>query len=413
MTSQTILVVGNTVIMPWGRDQIRRLSEQARNRGLRIIGADTKENLARASADELSRVDEVVCLDVHDAEACRSWAAGRSDIDAILTIRELAVYSTAVMARELGLPGNDPEAVHRIRNKDLCRRRLVEAGLPQPRTAVCGSAADAEAFMAQTGPGPWIVKPRDGLASIGVTKIDSVSELPAALDRLGTPPSAMGNLSGAGGFLLETFVQGEEYSAEGVMVGGVPHVLAVTRKETMPGFVEMGHHVPAGIDSSTAAEAGAAVSAALLAVGVTRGIFHVEFWVTDHGVVLGELHDRPGGDYIHALVEATRPGLELYGKLIDDLLDRPQRPLPASRGSATTTFLNAAPGRLTAVRGWKELQDTPGVLAADLEVSVGDEIERVTDCFGRHAVFAVRAPEPAGAAGLAARLRESVVFETE
>jgi len=87
MTGSTVLVVGNTVITSWGRDQIRRLSEQARWRGLSLIGADTPGNLAAASEVELSRVDEIVALDVHDAEACRAWAATRSDIDAVLTIR--------------------------------------------------------------------------------------------------------------------------------------------------------------------------------------------------------------------------------------------------------------------------------------------------------------------------------------
>ncbi len=411
MSSPRVLVVGSTVITSWGRDQIRRLSEQARRRGVTLIGADTPGNLASAGPEELARVDEIVALDVHDAQACRNWIAGRRDLDAVLTIRELAVYPTAVMARELGLPGNDPEVVHRIRNKDLCRERLREAGFPQPVTAICQDSDDALRFMARTAPGPWVVKPRDGLASIGVSRIEGPGDLPEALRKFGTPPSAMGSLPPSAEFLIETFVEGEEYSAEGVMMGGVPQVLALTRKALAEGFIELRHVVPAGLDGAVAGAAREAVAGALTAAGVTRGIFHVEFWVTSDGIVLGELHDRPGGDFIHTLVEHTRPGFELYGALVDDLLGRPPEPVPAAKGAAGAAFVLSHPGKLRAVRGWRELTEHPAVLAADLRVAAGDEVAPVTDSFGRHGVFVVSADTAGEVDALLTELTAAVEFD--
>src|SRR5947208_194045 len=78
--------------------------------------------------------------------------------------------------------------------------------------------------------GPWVVKPRDGMGSVGVSLVDSVDALPAALDLL---PSGVP-------FLVETFVTGREFSAEGLLVGGRPTVLALTAKTTGAGFVETG-----------------------------------------------------------------------------------------------------------------------------------------------------------------------------
>lgn len=411
MSDPRVLVVGSTVVTSWGRDQIRRLSEQARRRGITLIGADTPGNLSNASPDELARVDEVVALDVHDPQACRKWAAGRRDIDAVLTIRELSVYATAMMAQELGVPGNDPEAVLRIRNKDLCRERLRQAGFAQPVTALCQTAADAEQFMARTLPGPWVVKPRDGLASIGVSRVGAPSDLPEALQKFGTPPPALGSLPSSPEFLIETFVEGEEYSAEGVMVDGLPRVLALTRKTFTENFVEIRHVIPAGLDEASEACARGAVSGALIAAGLTRGIFHVEFWITEDGIVLGELHDRPGGDYIHTLVEHARPGLELYGTLIDDLLGRPSQPAPAAVGAAGAAFVLSPPGRLGAVRGWRELTEHPAVIAADLQLKAGDEVLPVTDSFGRHGVFVVGGDNPDQVDRLLTDLSASVAFE--
>src|SRR6266568_2945272 len=142
MADATVLVLGCTVITTWGRDQIRRLTEQAARRGIAVVGADTPANLRGALPEELALFDELVPLEVHDPDACRAWAAGRSGIDAVVTIRELAVFAAAVTARELGLPGNDPAAVERIRNKDLARECLRQAGFAQPVTALCTDLAE-------------------------------------------------------------------------------------------------------------------------------------------------------------------------------------------------------------------------------------------------------------------------------
>lgn len=412
MTETTLLIAGSTVITTWGRDQVRRLSEQARRRGVRLIGADSPQNLANASAGELAMVDEILPLDVNDPQACLDWAksAAPAGLRAVLTIRELAVYSTALMAEELGLAGNAPEAVLRIRNKDLCRTRLREAGFSQPATALGLTADDARLFMKDHGPGPWIIKPRDGLASLGVSLIRGEDNIDPALARLAmAPPGAFGSLSSDSPFLIETFVEGAEYSAEGVMVGGTAQVLALTQKKDVD-FIETGHRVPASLSPADEEAATRAVTEALREAGITRGIFHVEFWVNDDGVVIGELHDRPGGDYIHLLVEYARPGLELYGMLVDDLLGRAPRQAPALSRAAAAEFLICPPGRLEAVSGWDELRSDPAVMTCDLSIAPGDTVAPVNDSWGRHGLFVVGGDSPEEVDSLTSRLRDSVAF---
>ncbi|MFF2009334.1 ATP-grasp domain-containing protein [Streptomyces sp. NPDC058195] len=412
MPEATLLIVGSTASTPWGRDQISRLSAQARQRGLRVMGADTPGNLAVAGGEQ-PRMDETVELDVHDVRACRAWATDHeAGIAAVATIRELSVLPTAWMARVRDIAGNDPEAVLRVRRKDVCRQRLREAGFPQPSTAVCHNAAEAERFLRTTGPGPWVVKPRDGLAGIGVTVVHGPAELGAALAKFEDLPPAISPLGRPDSFLAETYVEGDEYSAEGVVIDGRPQVLALTRKGKGEGFVETSHRIPSGLDPATAAEAREAVGRALTAVGITRGIFHVEFWSTAAGIVLGELHDRGGGDYIHALVERTRPGFSLYGAFLDDLLGHAPQPVPPAAGAACAQFVLAPPGRLRAVHGWEEVAAHPSVFASHLQVAVGDTVPEATDSYTRPAVFAAGADSPEELDALVSALTARITFDT-
>ncbi len=388
-----VLVLGCTAATSWGRDQLTRLAVQARSRGITLIGADTADKLAAAHPDELASVDETVELDVRDPAACRAWARTATGIDAVMTVHELSVLCTAVVAAELGLPGNDPDVITGIRTKDVCRERLRESGFRQPVTAVCRTRADAAEFM-RANAGPWVVKPRDGLGSSGVSLLRDVGDLPAAMATLANVAASLGKFGGASksdAFLIETFVDGPEFSAEGVVLGGAPQVLALTSKKTNDRFIETGHRVPALLDGAATVLATETVEKGVAAAGVTHGVFHVEFWLTDDGVVLGEVHARQGGDYIHALVEHSRPGLELYGLLLDDLLGRPTAPVPPQTRAAGSEFLLLPPGRLHAVAGWQEIVDHPRTLAADLLVGPGATLGPIADSLDRHGVIAAGA----------------------
>jgi hypothetical protein len=218
-----------------------------------------------------------------------------------------------------------------------------------------------------------------------VSLVHSADDLPAAVEAL----------RGQRPFLVEEFVTGEEFSAEGLLIGRRVEVLSFTRKRTGAGFVETGHRTPSGLTPAVAASARETVARALTAVGVTHGIVHVEFWVTGEGrVVLGELHVRAGGDFIHLLVEHTRPGLELFGSLIDDLLGNPPAAIPEQVGAAGCEFLLLGPGRVRAVDGWEQAAGGPALLAAHLDIAPGDVLGPVCSSAGRHGVLVAGGPTP-------------------
>ncbi|MEU8348329.1 ATP-grasp domain-containing protein [Streptomyces sp. NPDC048845] len=402
-----LLLLGGANPLPSSVDIVGLALDQARSRGIRTHVTHRAEMLA-STPRITERADGASAVDPEDAGACLRWARDRlaagDRFDAVLGLRDTVLDATARTASLLGVPGNEPAAVRRTRNKDACREALTRAGFRQPAVRLCGTADEAAAFLAESA-GPWVVKPRDGMGSVGVTKVNGPRELPAAL----------GALPDRSPFLVEEFVTGAEFSAEGVFLGGRPRVLAVTAKELLPPpcFVEIGHVLPAELPEAARREIEDRVCAALTALELRFGVFHVELWLTGDGVVLGEVHVRPGGDWLHSLLTYAVPGLELFGLLYDDLLGRPVRQDLAPTRAAAVRFLAPAPGRLVRVRGWEELLAHPAVLRAELTVTPGTVLPPVRHSGDRAGFVVVGADTPAGARRLAERLAASVDFVVE
>jgi biotin carboxylase len=405
-SAPTMVLVGGAGAIPIGEDVARHALGQARSRGIVRHQANQAETLEQTPAiAELADVSWP--LDFLDTAACVAWAKERlaedCRFDVVIGIRETAQVATAEIAAAIGAPGNPPDAVRTVRNKDLGRAALAAGGFRQPAFRLCAERAEAEELLSRTA-GPWVVKPRDAMGSMGVRKITAPSDLDGAIAAL----------PGPGPFLVEEFVAGQEYSVEGIFLGGQPRVLAVTAKQLLdpPTFVEIGHVLPAPIDEALRAELERNVTGALTLLGLRFGVFHVELWDTDDGVVLGEVHVRNGGDYIHRLLEHAIPDLELFGAVYDDALGRPIRSSLVPTRGAAVRFLVAPPGRLERVDGWDAVIDHPAVLHAGLTVRPGDTVGAVDDSEGRVGHVVVGADTPEAAAALARELADSVAFVT-
>ncbi|MGW1074443.1 ATP-grasp domain-containing protein [Streptomyces sp. NPDC002537] len=407
-TTPNLLFVGGAGDATLAVDVVETALNQARSRGLRIHVTNQEATLAAtptvsALADAASAVDFARRGD--SAAWARERVAAGETFDIVFGVREMAQEAVAEVADALGLPGNTPDAVHRVRTKDEARAALAAAGFPQPAFRVCADTAEAVAFL-KNSTGPWVVKPRDAMGSEGVTRIDGVAELDAALEFL----------PGQGPFIVEEFVEGTEYSVEGVFIGGIPHVLAVTSKELLPppNFFEVEYVIPALLPDEHRRAIEEQATRALTELGLRFGQFHVELWLTERGVVLGESHVRNAGGWIHRMLAHVVPGLEWFGLVYDDVLGRPidKASLKPVRGSAIR-FLTPPPGRLVAIEGWEEVLRHPALLHAEMAVAPGDIIEPHRSVENRVALIAVGADTPAEAQELVRGLDASVRFVTE
>jgi biotin carboxylase len=402
-----LLFVGGASPLPSSVHLATEVLRQARARGIRTH-LTNKAAYLEATPQVCELADGISAVDPDRPDECVRWAreqvARGKRFDAVLGLRDPVQFSAAESAAVFGATGNSYDAVQRVRNKDACREALAAAGFRQPSVWLCADVGMAAQVLRESS-GPWVVKPRDGLGSIGVRLVTGPEDLAPAVAELPTRDA----------FLVEEFVAGPEFSVEGVFLGGVAKVLAITAKEKLPPphFVEVGHVLPAELPEDTQQEIDREVTAALDALDLRFGVFHVELWLTPGGVVLGEVHARPGGDWLHRLLTYAIPGLEFFGLVFDDLLGLPAGPLPTPTRAAAARFLTPPPGRLVRINGWERVASHPAVLYAGLELEPGAIIRPVRDSGDRAGVVVVGADTSPQARELAAELADSVEFEVE
>jgi hypothetical protein len=193
-------------------------------------------------------------------------------------------------------------------------------------------------------------------------------------------------------------------------------VLIITEKLTTgpPHFVEIGHSMPADLGPVLQQAVDDTVCAALTALGLTWGVFHVELWLDGHEVVLGEVHARPGGDHIHTMTQHVT-GLELHGTVFDQFMGR--RPAAAKharlRPGAAIRFLTPAAGRITGVTGWEKVLADPRVLTGHCDLTVGGVVRPLTSYLGRNSYVVTTGLTREAAVDSAVELCATVQVETD
>ena len=364
----------------------RQFAASARTRGLRpVLLSSDPDRYPWVTEDRV----EVVRADTTDASSIAdvARAVAGTTLAGIVTSSEYFVAVTARAAGRLGLPGADPGALERCRDKRRQRLALEGAGVPVPAWAACASpqaateAAEAIGF-------PVVVKPADGTGSRGVRLCCGPAEvlshsaglLAAGHDERGRPTVPA--------VLVEEYVAGPEVSLEtfGRQVVG----LVAKHLGALPSFVECGHDFPAGpsdlIAASSSSAPGAAAErlgacalAAVDALGLGFGPAHTELRLGSRGPVVIEVNPRLAGGHIPTLVRLAT-GLDLVGATVDASCSsvgfESARPLPEpGPGHASIRFLVVSrPGRVRGTAGVAAAAAVPGVVDVAITARSGQRV---------------------------------------
>ncbi len=322
---------------------------------------------------------------------------GGAHLAGIVTSSEYFVAVSARAATRLGLPGADPGAVERCRDKRRQRATLVGSRIAVPAHFPAATPEEAAAAASDIG-FPVVVKPADGTGSRGVRLCCNAADVrdhTAALltrrhDERGQPTIPA--------VLVEEYVPGPEFSVETFGTG----VIGITAKHLgpTPWFVEYGHDFPAdpasvdvdlcltatgrgegpygASDATGRAEAGAGVGAVALAaidaLGLGFGPAHTEIRLGAGGPVVIEVNPRLAGGQIPTLVRLAT-GIDLVGATIDAVIGE-TRPLPEpGPGHASIRFLVAQQaGRVRRTGGVSAAAAVPGIVDVAIAARPGQRV---------------------------------------
>ena len=245
-------------------------------------------------------------IHVSDPESARAVileTVARNPVDGIFTPSERLLEFTADLAQELGLPHASPEVVRTTRDKFAQRAALMAGGVPCPKFARVRNLEDLEDAITAV-PMPVVIKPEKGAGGIDTYQVETAEDLRKvygiAVEHLG----ALGR--GEPEFIVEELLQGVVWhEGEGwgdygsvesfILDGEIMHACITDKTPLALPFRETGSIIPSSLPAHRMQEAYDCATAAIRALGITRGVTHTEIKYTPDGPRIIEVNLRLGG----------------------------------------------------------------------------------------------------------------------
>ncbi len=366
--SKTVLFVGA------GRHQ-RRAILHAKELGLRVAAVDKNPDAPGLKAADIAKV-----VDFADVDAVLK-ATARLKLDGVLTVSaDRAVPVVAAVAEARGLPGIGTATAHLMTHKVAMRRRLADAGVPQPRFAAIRTLSERRRAADEVG-FPAVLKPADSGGQRGVFRVESVDDIESHLhEALIASPT--------GEAILEEYVEGMEMNGIVLARNGEAIPLTLSDRMRPPGIgfgVGWIHVYPATIFGQQLEESERIAAHTVHALGLKTGIAFPQLIAAPDGrVIVVECAARiPGGqmaDLVWHAVGVDLVDVQLRMALGEDLPDelvtaRFKQPL-------AIRFLTAEPGPLPTgkvkrIGPLDKVLAFPGVVQADVYLQIGETIRPV------------------------------------
>lgn len=285
-------------------------------------------------------------------------------VAAVITFSQFRIMTVAKVAKRLGLPGTNPDAISVALNKFAVRNVMREAGLPSIGFSDLSHVSEAEDIIGRVGL-PCILKPSRGHSSLGIRFIETRDGLQDAITH---------QKSSSSDLLVEEYLDGPLFSLETVTSSLGKHTAwGYSDRLLTVDFIEMGATFPA-VPSDFQAGCDL-VFDTLDAIGFDFGTCHTELIFTSRGPRIVEINPRPGGSGICRLVERATE----HDVLLDivEMYTGKMHSSPKLSGKSITmrSILPPASGRIYELPSKTELLRQPGVKDVWFQRKIGDQTD--------------------------------------
>jgi biotin carboxylase len=387
------------VILGGGTDQVPAY-KAARRLGCRMIGVDR-----RADAPAASLADRFLHVSTRDAAAILR-GLGAEPVDGVLAPAGDAAHPSLQALRQHFATPFRASATATLASVDKGFFHDVVERLGLPRYGYVESPSTAELLArARHLRFPLVVKPADSSGSKGLSLVEDVGSLPAAIDQ-----AATWSLGGA--VIAEELIPGRHFSAECFVDRGQPRLAAISERTLTPPprLITVSHQLPAPLDGHTSDRLQAMLATLCSALEITVGPVNFDFVVDEAGTIYFiEAGARSGGNGMTELIRAVY-GVDVLEAAILAALGEPVALAPQPpRTVAMLHVLQAdEAGVLTSVEGLDLAARHPAVAHVELLRRVGSTVQPYTQAANKLGYVVVTGAEPAAAEAALAEVLDAI-----
>jgi carbamoyl-phosphate synthase large subunit len=353
--------------------------ERAKLMGLYTVGIDP---MADATCRDAVDAFEVVGGQDFDGTCAVVEKYGINAIVTAATDKPLVMM--ARIAEKYGFPFYSVETAQWSTDKFQMKHRFELGDVPHAQGRLISKVEEAEGLAF-----PVIVKPRDNSGSRGVKLCRDVEELKASIDE------ALEN-SKLDTVLVEEFIEGPEYSIEGLHYNGKSEVIQFTEKKTteFPYNVELGHKQPANLTEEQKNSIREIVSKIGEALNFVNCPSHTELKINERGIFVIETSPRLGGDYITSTLVPLSTGINMEDQLLHIALGEKVDTQTGRVDKASGVHFFCLPeGKVKKIdaKALEDIKHWPGIYSLNFKLKEGDEVHQITSSLNRYGEFIVEA----------------------
>lgn len=297
-------------------------------------------------------------------------------INAIVTAAtDKPLVMMARIAEKYGFPFYSVETAQWSTDKFQMKHRFELGDVPHAQGRLISKVEESEGLVF-----PVIVKPRDNSGSRGVKLCRNAEELKASIEE------ALEN-SKLDTVLVEEFIEGPEYSIEGLHYNGKSEVIQFTEKKTteFPYNVELGHIQPANISDENKQKIREIISMIGKALNFVNCPSHTELKINDRGIFVIETSPRLGGDYITSTLTPLSTGVNLEDELLKISLGESINSQPKAVQYSGVRFFSFEEGSVIKHIPNSEFVKTwPHVVDFSFNLKEGEKVNRITSSLNRY-----------------------------
>lgn len=319
--------------------------------------------------------DEFYAISTADTEAIYELAKEKQVISVLAVQSDLGMIVASKVSERLQLRSIPFEKARLFTNKYLMRDFLKANGFRYPHYKRCQSKAEVQNFVQEYG-FPFVVKPLDSQGSRGVCIVHSQEEM-VNLEEI------VQYNRDASGIIVEEFLEGEEYTVEGIVVDGKHTTLAVSKKHHYENLAcvsdELYYNWSPEYDELIQ-EHNTLINLTEIPFAVT----HSEYIRTSKGFTLVEFAARGGGARIASHIVPAVSGCDAEKVYIEQALGKKVQLSSLTRKYAVLKFVHLEEKKIKSITGLDKIQKDRHILHIELEYNVGDIVKPVINDTNRH-----------------------------